>query len=131
MLQATCEHSSCFDPSSRPTDTIDSGGSVLTQLQRSCDASIKSATYYVLVRSEQQADILRTHGFDPVLFTGLDDLERVEQLASEYDIVLNMAISCNSKAAEAFIHGLGERKEQGKEGTYIHVRAGSDLSHYD
>ena len=49
----------------------------------------------------------------------------VKQLASEYDIVLNMAISYNANAAEAFIHGLGERKQQYKEGIYIHVRVGS------
>jgi hypothetical protein len=98
-----------------------SGGSVLTRLQYSNDAKISSATFYALVRSEQQADILRSHGISPVLFTGLHDLESVRKLASEYDILVNMAISYNKDAAKAFILGLSGRKKRGKEGIYIHV----------
>jgi hypothetical protein len=98
-----------------------SGGSVLTRLHSSNDAKIRSATFYALVRSEKQADILRAHGINAVLFAGLHDLESVRKLASEYDVVVNMAISYNKDAAETFILGLSDRKTQGKEGVYVHV----------
>jgi hypothetical protein len=103
------------------TYILASGGSVLTRLHSSNDADIRSATFYALVRSEKQADTLTAHGFSPVLFTGLHDLESVRKLASEYDVVVNMAISYNRDAAEAFILGLSDRKKQGKEGVYVHV----------
>ncbi|OAL22878.1 hypothetical protein AYO22_06786 [Fonsecaea multimorphosa] len=72
---------------------------------------------------------LATKGINAVRFNGLDDLERLEEEAREYDVVLNAASASHAKAPVAIIRGLAERKIQtGRLVHYIHTSGTSILS---
>ncbi|KIX97103.1 uncharacterized protein Z520_07217 [Fonsecaea multimorphosa CBS 102226] len=100
------------------------GGSILREL---CEASTCSITCFV--RTEDQVVQLATKGINAVRFNGLDDLERLEEEAREYDVVLNAASASHAKAPVAIIRGLAERKIQtGRLVHYIHTSGTSILS---
>lgn len=66
---------------------------------------------------------------NPILFKGLDDLDAVQQAASEHDIVINTASASHDKSAVAIIQGLAERKQRtGGAVHYIHTSGTSILA---
>jgi hypothetical protein len=101
---------------------IYSGGSILSEVQKSNDAAVKSASLSALVRRSDQAEIFTSHGVEPILFKDLDDVETLERVASDFDVVINCANAFHAKSAEALIKGLGHRKKTtGKDVYFIHV----------
>jgi hypothetical protein len=62
-----------------------SGGSILTQLLQSELPIIKRIKVTAVVRQESQAALLREHGINAIVFSGLEDTELLQQLASEHD----------------------------------------------
>ncbi|KAL5340220.1 hypothetical protein BJX70DRAFT_361835 [Aspergillus crustosus] len=104
------------------------GGSVLTELLKSTNALVKTGSISALVRGKDQAEVLSTHGVTPILFKSLDDLEYLEQVAAEFDVIINSANAFHTKSAEAFIRGLAQRKEQtGNEVYFIHTSGTSSV----
>lgn len=80
------------------------------------------------MRKQEQADLLATKGVAGIVFSSLDDTEAVRKAASEHDIVINTASAFHSKAAEAVVVGLAERKKQtGRETYLIHTSGTSSL----
>jgi hypothetical protein len=74
------------------------------------------------VRRADQAEILREHGVTPILFKGLNDLPALEEIAGDFDIVINCALASHTESAIAMINGLVRRKEKtGKDVHFIHV----------
>lgn len=84
--------------------------------------AIKAAQITALVRKQEQVDLLKEKGIDSTLFSGLDDISNVKDIASQYDVVIHTASSFDTPAAEALIAGLEDRKKQtGKQTSLIHV----------
>ncbi|VUC27032.1 unnamed protein product [Clonostachys rosea] len=104
------------------------GGSVLTTLLASENPSIKAAHITALVRKQEQADLLKEKGINSTLFSGLDDVASVRDVASQYDVILHTASSFDTQAAEALIAGLQDHKKQtGKQTALIHTSGTSSL----
>lgn len=104
-----------------------SGGAVLTAILES--PAIKNISISALVRRAEQAETLRAHGVTPILFKGLDDLALLEEVSSEFDVVLNCANAFHTTSAVAMIKGLAKRKEKtGKEVHFIHVSTAPSLA---
>jgi hypothetical protein len=82
---------------------------------------IKELNISALVRTQTQADTLKSMGVNPIVFKGFDDTELLKKVASEHDIIINTAATYFPKAAKALVLGLGERKAAGKEVHFIHV----------
>lgn len=66
-------------------DIVHSGGSILTQLLQSELAIIKRIKVTALVRQESQAALLREHGVEAIVFSGLEDVELLQRVGSEHD----------------------------------------------
>jgi nucleoside-diphosphate-sugar epimerase len=97
-----------------------SGGSVLAEILKS--PAVQNATISALVRRQDQAEILRANGVSPIIFEGLDDLVTLEEVSSDFDVVINCANGFHSTSAVALIKGLAKRKaKSGKEVHFIHV----------
>ncbi|KAI0542839.1 hypothetical protein GGR58DRAFT_452141 [Xylaria digitata] len=107
------------------------GGTVLSQFQNSSSAEIKSASLSVLVRKQEQADKYASQGVKSFLFAGLEDVEAVRQLASQFDIIVHTADSTNPAAAEALIYGLHDGAQKSDGGSskkhFIHLSGVSSL----
>ncbi|KAM5350137.1 hypothetical protein ACJ41O_006642 [Fusarium nematophilum] len=104
------------------------GGSVLSALLASAYPDIKDSQISALVRKQEQAHLLQEKGINSIVFEGLDQIELVRQVASEHDIIINSASAFHSRAAEALIQGLAERKKRtGKETYLIHTSGTSSL----
>lgn len=74
-----------------------------------------------MVRREEQANTLAELNITPVLFSSLDDTERLEQLASEHDVVVHAANGYHIPSAKALIKGLAQRKARtGESVHYVH-----------
>jgi hypothetical protein len=83
---------------------------------------IKAAKITALVRKQEQVDLLKEKGIDSALFSGLDDVTGVRDIASQYDVVIHTASSFDAPAAEALIAGLEDRKKKtGQQTSLIHV----------
>lgn len=92
------------------------GGTVLSQLLTSTEASLKVLTIDLLVRREHQAKRLRSvYGkrIKTVLWAGLTDTEFIEQIAARYDIIVNAGSGFITAGAKAFVDGLAHRVEAG------------------
>jgi len=76
------------------------GGSVFVALEAEGKHSISA-----LVRSQQKADCLTKHGVRPVL-GNLNNLELIENEASETDVFINTADSDHIASAKATLAGL-------------------------
>jgi hypothetical protein len=90
------------------------GGSVLSQLLASTEASLQNLTFDILVRREPQAELLRSIYRDrikTVYWAGLDDIQSIEAIASRYDIIVNAGSGFITAGAKAFINGLASRVE--------------------
>jgi hypothetical protein len=93
-------------------------------LLESTTLSIDPGRISVLVRKQEQAEVLSKKGVKPILFGGLDDTTALKDAASQHDIVINAASAFKPQAAEALILGLAERKRQvGNDAHLIHVRS--------
>ncbi|TAQ84378.1 hypothetical protein B7494_g7299 [Chlorociboria aeruginascens] len=98
------------------------GGSILsTLLQQGYTTKYPTS---VLVRGRDKADALSNLGVKAILFDSLDQLDRLQQVASEHDTA-----GAHTNSARALILGLAERKKQtGKEVHYIHTSGTSNLA---
>jgi uncharacterized protein YbjT (DUF2867 family) len=93
------------------------GGSVFAALEASGKHSISA-----LVRSQEKADWLTAHGVRPVL-GDLNNLDLIENAASEADVFINTADSDHMASAKATLAGLKKRYEKtGKNPLYLHTR---------
>lgn len=100
------------------------GGTILAQLRSSTREDVKSLSITALVRTQSQADFLKTNGVEAVVLEGgLDDVEGLAKLASQYDTVLHAATGFHTASAEALITGLSKRKSNADVSPiYLHVR---------
>ncbi|KAH8163078.1 hypothetical protein CIB48_g5152 [Xylaria polymorpha] len=106
------------------------GGTVLSQFLASSIAEIRNASLSVLVRKQEQADKYASQGVTPYLLAGLEDVEAVRQLASEFDIIVHAADSTNPAAAEALIYGLrdgAQKSGSSMKPCFIHLSGVSSL----
>jgi len=108
------------------------GGSILSTLISSPHASIQNSSITCLVRGQDRADALTvTHAgrVTPVLFKDLDDTDRVIQVASQHDIIINTLLGYHPSSAAALVRGLGERRKQtGQDVFMIHTSGTSNLA---
>lgn len=94
----------------------------MNTLISSDDPAIRALSVTVIVRQREQGNLLARKGIAPVILEGLDDKEGLIRLASEHDIVINVANGFHEVAAKALIEGLGAReKETNSNVHYIHV----------
>lgn len=95
---------------------------MLHQLLNSTYPEIKNLSITVLVRKQEQVDLLKQKGINAVLFNGLDDSEQLRKAASEHDYVIHTPSGFHTGSAVALIEGLGDRKKQtGKEVYFVQV----------
>lgn len=108
------------------------GGSVLHQLLRSKHAAIKDADITCLVRGQERVAQLHAAFGDRVKvigFEGLDDTDRLVEIASQYDVIFNMTLGYHLASAAAFIEGLSLRqKSTGKDAWMVHTSGVSNLA---
>lgn len=107
------------------------GGTVLATILNSSTPSLKSASITCLLRGADRAAQLTSKYGDrvkPVLYEGLDDLERTTEVASQHDIVINTTLGMHPASSEALIRGLAQRKSQvGSEVWIIHTSGVSNI----
>ncbi|EPQ26169.1 uncharacterized protein PFL1_06376 [Pseudozyma flocculosa PF-1] len=102
------------------------GGSILTTLLRDAHAAV--AEYGVLVRNKAALDTFQSRGVKAHLFDGLDDLATIEDVASQYDIVVNTASASHPESAKALIRGLSRRsRPAGSNASIVHTSGTSIL----
>ncbi|KAK7209345.1 hypothetical protein V2G26_016523 [Clonostachys chloroleuca] len=94
------------------------GGTVLSTLLASQSHRIRDISITVLVRRQEQADKLVSSHVTPLIFSGLDDLELLERVASEHEVVIHTASGFHTASAEALIAGLQKRS---MDSYYIHT----------
>ncbi|KAF6834529.1 BNR repeat domain-containing protein [Colletotrichum musicola] len=105
------------------------GGTVLSQLLDSSIPAIGDVSITVLVRKQEQADLLREKGLNAVLFNGLDDSDQLRAAASEHDYIIHTPTGFHTGSAVALIEGLGERSQKtGKDVHFIHTSGTSNLA---
>lgn len=106
------------------SNSLLSGGTILTQLRNSTRVDIKSLAITALVRSQSQADVLKANGVETVVLEGgLDDADGLTKLASKYDTVLHAATGFHTASAKALITGLSKRRDDTDvPPVYLHVR---------
>jgi nucleoside-diphosphate-sugar epimerase len=97
------------------------GGTVLNTILTSSHPSLKNIHITILVRRQDQADILSDLGVTPILFKSLDDTEVLTETASTHDIVVHAANGYHIPSVKALLAGLARRKAKtGKPVHYIH-----------
>ena len=92
------------------------GGTVLSQLLTSTEASLQNLTLDVLVRRKHQAELLSNvyrDRINTVYWAGLNDTQSIEAIASGYDIVVNAGSGFITAGAKAFVNGLASRVKAG------------------
>ncbi|KAK1775286.1 hypothetical protein QBC45DRAFT_422568 [Copromyces sp. CBS 386.78] len=105
------------------------GGSVLSTLLSSTNVQIKACKLSAIVRKQSQADLLKEKGVNAIVFDGLDDLETLRKIASEHDIVINIAITYHTASAEALLRGVDDRqKKTSKLGHLIQTSGTSSIA---
>lgn len=93
------------------------GGTVLDQLVKNPAPSLTDLTFDVLIRVEESAQKLKdAYGarVSPLQWKGLDDIEAITNIASNYDIVINTGSGFIPAGARAFVDGLARRIGTGK-----------------
>ena len=93
------------------------GGTVLSQLLTSTEASLRALKVDLLIRREHQAEKLRSVYGDrikTILWAGLDGIQFIEQVAAHYDIIINAGSGFITAGAKAFVDGLAHRVEAGQ-----------------
>ncbi|PWN49211.1 NAD dependent epimerase/dehydratase family protein [Violaceomyces palustris] len=105
------------------------GGSVLTELLSTQEFQRGEYQISVLVRNSTCYPKFLEKGVEPISFSGLDDLERIRQVSSQFDVVINTAASGEAEAAKAMVEGLGDRRRSsGSETVMIHNSGTSILA---
>lgn len=108
------------------------GGSVLHHLLQSNAESLKNASVTCLVRGAARIAKLNTEygrRVNPVLFQDLDDTDRIIDIASQHDIVINTTLGYHPASAAAVVKGLAKRKQAtGKDVYMIHTSGTSNLA---
>jgi thioester reductase-like protein len=108
------------------------GGSVLHQLLRSKHPAIKDAEIACLVRGQERVAQLQAefgHRLEVVVFEGLDDTERLVEIASEYDVIFNMTLGYHLASACALVKGLSLRQKfTGRDAWMVHTSGVSNLA---
>ncbi|KAF4955410.1 hypothetical protein FGADI_4590 [Fusarium gaditjirri] len=95
------------------------GGSVLSAILS--NPALPKLFITALVRTQSQASTLSALPVITLLFTDLDDADFLIKVASTHDIIIHAANGYHIPSAQAFIHGLAQRKQQtGREVHYIH-----------
>ncbi|KAF2498698.1 NAD dependent epimerase/dehydratase family protein [Lophium mytilinum] len=96
------------------------GGSVLSTLLETHFPSLKNIKLAGLVRGENNAAVLRSKGIEPEIIQGIEDLDLLRKIASNYDVIINPAFVFQTEAAKALLRGLGDRaKQTGKQLHFI------------
>ncbi|CAG7563067.1 unnamed protein product [Fusarium equiseti] len=97
------------------------GGTVLNTILTSSHPCFKNIHISVLVRRQDQADILSGLGVTPILFSSLNDTDLLTEAASTHDIVIHAANGYHIPSAKALLTGLAQHKAKtGKPVHYIH-----------
>lgn len=90
--------------------------------------ALKNVHISVLVRRQDQADILSSLGLTPILFKDLDDSPVLTEAASNHDIVIHAANGYHIPSAKALLTGLAQRKA--KTGNPVHYIHNSGTSNF-
>lgn len=108
------------------------GGSVLHQLLHSGHPALENAEITCLVRgSERIAELHNAFGnrVKAMGFEGLEDTDRLVEIASQYDVILNMTLGYHLASATAFIKGLSLRLiHTGRDAWMVHTSGVSSLA---
>lgn len=107
------------------------GGTVLAQLLRSTEPSLKGLTIDLLVRSEAQVQKLKdVYGtrVHPIQWEGLEDTAFIADTASQYDIIINTGCAFIAPGAKAFVDGLARRGSGGPAPWLLHISGCTNLS---
>jgi len=98
------------------------GGSILSHLLNSPEATIKNAQISCLLRGADRAEKLSSAYGDrvqPILYEGNDDLDTIVAIAAQHDIVINATMGFHSPSAEALVKGLAKRQAATDRGVWI------------
>ncbi|KAI9847757.1 MAG: hypothetical protein M1838_000780 [Thelocarpon superellum] len=80
------------------------------------------ATISTLVRGKGRADVLASRGVTPVLFNSLDETDVIEQVATQYDVIINTASGFHDASARAMTSGTSNLADQPVTGKYHETR---------
>ncbi|GAA5866294.1 hypothetical protein JCM3774_006606 [Rhodotorula dairenensis] len=100
------------------------GGSILSALLKDHH---KGVSYGVLIRNADASGTYEARNITAHLFQGLDDLETIENVAAEYDAVINTASASHPESAKALIRGLARREREHGARTFIIHTSGTSI----
>ncbi|KAI8650178.1 putative nad dependent epimerase dehydratase family protein [Fusarium sp. Ph1] len=105
------------------------GGTVLDSLLKSPNTQVRDLAITVVVRKQDQLYFFNEKNIKTALVSGgLEDSEKLTNLARQHDVVLDVATGFNTVAVKAFIKGLAQRKrETDVEPFYIHASYRPDI----
>lgn len=89
------------------------GGTILQQLLESNHPSLATAIVTILIRDVSRAEAFTTaYGtrIQPIVYEGLDDIEKTEAVAAQHDVVVSMTLGFHAASAQALLRGLAQRK---------------------
>ncbi|KAF2684221.1 NAD(P)-binding protein [Lentithecium fluviatile CBS 122367] len=108
------------------------GGTVLSQLLASTAPSVKVLTFDLLIRDDAQAQKLKdAYGsrINTIKWSGLADTSFIEEMASNYDIIINTGSGFIPEGAIAFVNGLARRVKAGEPAPWmLHISGCTNLS---
>lgn len=90
------------------------GGSTLTALINSNEPSLKNTPIGLLLRGKDRAEkFISEYGnrVKPILYEGMDDLDRTIEVAAQYDIIINTTQGDHPESSTALVKGLAQRKK--------------------
>lgn len=108
------------------------GGTVLQQLLDSSHPALATAIITILIRDASRAQAF-TNAFgtrvQPVVYEGLDDIEKTEAVAAQHDVVTSMTLGFHAASAQALLRGLSKRKAAtGRDVYMVHLSGASNLA---
>ncbi|CAI6331858.1 unnamed protein product [Periconia digitata] len=108
------------------------GGTVLAQLLTSTTPSLSTLTIDVLVRDAAKATKLKSAYGDrinTIAWDGLDNTTFIEEIAANYDIIVNTGSGFVPEGAIAFVKGLARRVQQGLPAPWLfHISGCTNLA---
>ncbi|KAF2642890.1 NAD(P)-binding protein [Massarina eburnea CBS 473.64] len=108
------------------------GGTVLSQLLASTEPSLTGLTFDLLVRDAEKAKKLeKEYGnrVNPIQWAGLEDTSFIEDIAANYDIIINVASGFIAPGAIAFVKGLARRVGPDKPAPWmLHISGCTNLA---
>jgi nucleoside-diphosphate-sugar epimerase len=81
----------------------------------------------VTYRREEQVKVYKDLGVTPVK-ADLEDAARIEEVVSQYEVLINTASSDHPKSVEASIKGIQRRVDKGEKTIYIHTSGTGAIS---